>query len=246
MKTKNIIILLIILIIVFYIYKNYNEHFMPLTEESTNIKDYSKYGQVGKVYRPFIKKPYTECAYGAKSGEQINISECIENKKKLRQEISKMINDELKKKGFEYIDSTQIEKIETFKSIPPSDINNIDNNNKNLTPEEYQFGYYKIFNDLEEVNKNQYNQLNLPIGNYNTATDKLLGDVNGCGNCVGSPETYYLKYNPEQLKSLNSIANIQGSNISDYDSAKPVVYENDNLTGNKNELLPKATNETSE
>ncbi len=244
MKTKNIILLLIILIILFVIFKKYNEHFMPVFEESSNIKNYSKYGQVGKVYIPYIKKPYADCAYGAKSGEQINISDCIENKKKLREEISKMVKDELKNKGIEVIEPSKVTKIETFKSIPPTNTTKKIDDNKQLTDEEYQFGYYKIFNDLEEVNKTQYNQLNLPIGNYNIATNKLLGDINGCGNCVGRPENYYLNYMPEQLQSLNSIGDIQGSNIADYDSAKPVEYKNDNLTGDSTELLPKATNES--
>ena len=155
-----------------------------------------------------------------------------------------MVKDELKNKGIEVIEPSKVTKIETFKSIPPTNTTKKIDDNKQLTDEEYQFGYYKIFNDLEEVNKTQYNQLNLPIGNYNIATNKLLGDINGCGNCVGHPENYYLNYMPEQLQSLNSIGDIQGSNIADYDSAKPVEYKNDNLTGDSTELLPKATNES--
>ena len=98
-----------------------------------------------------------------------------------------------------------------------------------LTNEELQFGYYKIFNDLEEVNKLMYNQLNLPIGNYNTKVINLQADASGCSNCVGSPDTYYLKYAIPKFNSSGSINNILASNIDDYDNTTQITYENDNL-----------------
>lgn len=98
-----------------------------------------------------------------------------------------------------------------------------------LTNEELQFGYYKIFNDLEEVNKLMYNQLNLPIGNYNTKVINLQVDASGCSNCVGSPDTYYLKYSIPKFNSSGSINNILASNIGDYDNTSQIIYDNDNL-----------------
>ena len=98
-----------------------------------------------------------------------------------------------------------------------------------LTNEELQFGYYKIFNDLEEVNKLMYNQLNLPIGNYNTKVINLQADASGCSNCVGSPDTYYLKYAIPKFNSSGSINNILASNIGDYDNTSQIIYDNDNL-----------------
>lgn len=102
-----------------------------------------------------------------------------------------------------------------------------------LTNEELQFGYYKIFNDLEEVNKLMYNQLNLPIGNYNTKVINLQADASGCSNCVGSPDTYYLKYAIPKFNSSGSINNILASNIGDYDNTSQITYDNDNLLRTK-------------
>lgn len=207
MKTQSIIILLIVLVVIFYIYKKYfeTETFMPIRDETKYLKDFSKYYHVGPVYHFKYRKPDTKCGYGAKNGGKIDISECIYNKKE--------------------------ENVERFKSITDSKPTSASpEENAKLTDTEYQFGYYKIFNDLEEVNKNQYNQLNLPIGNYNTKTINLEGDAIGCKNYVGSPDTYYLKYIPPKFTSLNSIGSVQASNIVDYDTIARPVYENDDLT----------------
>lgn len=223
METQSIIILLIVLVVIFYVYKKYfeTETFMPMRDETKYLKDFNKYYHVGPVYQFSRKKPYTNCGYGAKNGEKVDISECIYNKKELKDEVEKIVKDTIKKE----------ENVERFKSITDSKPTPASpEENAKLSDTEYQFGYYKIFNDLEEVNKNQYNQLNLPIGNYNTKTINLEGDAIGCKNYIGSPNTYYLKYIPPKFTSLNSIGNVQASNIIDYDTIARPVYENDDLT----------------
>ena len=219
METKQIILLILILILIYMCYRTFykTENFMPYIQDSSYINNYSnKYLQVGPIYRSNFKKTYNECSYGTKRGKVNDISNCVIYKGDKKNDVKKEVKEEIGKQ-------------ENFKSITENSNCPCCENKAGLSDLEYQFGYYKIFNDLEEVNKKQFNQLNLPVGNYNTKTDKLLGDVNGCDNCVGNPETYYLKYKPEQLTGDNKIL---ASNISDYDTLRPIDYTNDNLTGN--------------
>lgn len=222
MKTKQLILLILILILIYMCYRTFynpekSESFMPYIQDSSYVKNYTKYRQIGPIYKSNFKHSYNECSYGTKRGRVNDISDCVIYKEDKKEDVKKEVKKEMNKQ-------------ENFKSITE----NLDcpckaTDNEGLTDLEYQFGYYKIFNDLEEVNKKQFNQLNLPVGNFNTKTDKLLGDVNGCENCVGSPETYYLKYKPEQLIGNNKVL---ASNIAEYDALRPLDYANDNLTGN--------------
>ncbi len=221
METKQIILLILILVLIYMCYRTFykpenSENFLPYIQDSSYVKNYTKYRQVGPIYKSNFKKSYNECSYGTKRGRVNDISDCVIYKGDKKEDLKKEIKKEMKGQ-------------ENFKIITENSNCKCCENKEGLSDLEYQFGYYKIFNDLEEVNKKQFNQLNLPVGNYNTKTDKLLGDVNGCDKCVGSPETYYLKYKPEQLKGDNKIL---ASNISDYDALRPLDYVNDNLTGN--------------
>ncbi len=217
METKQLILLILILVLIYMCYRTFykTENFMPYIQDSSLIRNYSKYKQVGPIYRSNFKKSYNECSYGTKRGRVNDISDCVIYKGDKKEDLKKEIKQE---KGQE-----------NFKTITENSDCKCCENEAGLSDLEYQFGYYKIFNDLEEVNKKQFNQLNLPVGNYNTKTDKLLGDVNGCDKCVGSPETYYLKYKPEQLKGNNTVL---ASNISDVETLRSFDYMNDNLTGN--------------
>ena len=109
METQSIIILLIVLVVIFYVYKKYfeTETFMPMRDETKYLKDFNKYYHVGPVYQFSRKKPYTNCGYGAKNDGKVDISECIYNKKELKDEVEKIVKDTIKKEV----------NVEHFKSI---------------------------------------------------------------------------------------------------------------------------------